>query len=60
MNPVQKLLDAGIPRQTIIEKTKLSDVEISYLINDKRNPSWRHRKAFKDAFGIDVEDWDKE
>ena len=60
MNPIKKLLQAGISRQKIIEQTKLTDSEISMLVNEKRTASLRQRKAFLDAFGIDAFEWDKE
>ena len=59
MNPIQKLLDAGIPRHKIISETKLSEPEISMLLNGKRKASLKQRKAFYDAFGIDAWEWDK-
>jgi hypothetical protein len=59
MNPIQKLLDAGIPRKFIKLQTGLSDSEISMLLNERRKPSLNQRKAFFSAFGIDAFEWDK-
>jgi transcriptional regulator with XRE-family HTH domain len=59
MNPVEKLLQAGISRQKISEQTKISEPEISMLLRGKRKASLRHRRAFYQAFGTDPFEWDK-
>jgi hypothetical protein len=59
MNPIRKLLKAGIPRKTIIEKTGLKPPEITMLLKEDRSASLRHRKLFFDVFGISPWDWPK-
>lgn len=59
MNPIKKLLKAGIPRKKIPEQTGLSEPEISMLLKGKRKASLKQRKAFFDAFGISPWEWDK-
>lgn len=58
MNPVRKLIEAGVPRKAIVKKTGLTEPEISFLLTGRRNASIRIRKAFYDAFGVSPWDWD--
>ncbi len=58
MNPIKRLIQAGIPRKKISEQTHLSESEISMLLNNRRKASLNQRKAFFDAFGIDAFEWD--
>ena len=57
-NPIQKLFDLGISRKKILEKTQLSQSDISILFHNRRKASLKQRKAFFDAFGIDAFEWD--
>lgn len=59
MNPIERLIEAGIPRKKISEQTELSESEISMLLNGRRKASLKQRKAFFDAFGIDAFEWDE-
>ncbi len=59
MNPIEKLIQAGVPRKKIFEQTGLSESEISMLLKGKRKASLKQRKSFFDAFGIDPWEWDE-
>lgn len=59
MNPIEKLIAAGVSRKKIVEQTDLSESEISMLLNRKRKASLNQRKSFFDAFGIDPWEWDE-
>ena len=58
MNPLRRLISAGVPRKTIFQKTGLSQSEITMLLRDTRNASLRQRRLFFDAFGISPWEWD--